>query len=63
MITTRAPDGANNMNSFRMAMEQERTKLFEELAAMKTTNEGFIDYKEFKMFIKEAETDSFGNSR
>ena len=48
---------------FRMAMEQERTKLFEELAAMKTTNEGFIDYKEFTMFIKEAETDGFGNSR
>ena len=38
-----------------MARKEERNKLYEELDAMKTGNEGFISYREFKIFVQEAE--------
>ena len=40
-----------------MAMKAERNKLYEVLDAMKTAREGFISYKEFKMFVQEAEAE------
>ena len=38
-------------------MKAERNKLYEVLDAMKTAREGFISYKEFKMFVQEAEAE------
>ena len=37
-----------------MGRKGERTKLYEELDAMRTAREGFISYKEFKVFVQEA---------
>ena len=44
-----------------MAMKAERNKLYEVLDAMKTAREGFISYKEFKMFVQEAEAEKSAN--
>ena len=46
-----------------MARKEERNKLYEELDAMKTAREGFICYKEFKMFVQEAEAEGKKDSR
>merc|ERR1719264_1675125 len=45
----------------KMAMKAERNKLYEVLDAMKTAREGFISYKEFKMFVQEAEAEKSAN--